>query len=186
LHSCFVIHSSFVIRASSFVCPLLLCPSCRKQPPARTRSMPFAASPRFRSSNRPNDLAILTMDLRPTKMFPCSYSCSPPLEVSAIPRLKRQLPLQKSPQKVLRLIVSKICYRHRFQNGGIEPERRIITSAHAIATMPPKINSETKPKCCCPHLVRAANCEARKTNTDITAAPSAKIVPLAEDLGPRE
>jgi len=40
----------FVIRASSFVCSLLLCPSCRKQPPARSRSMSFAASPRFRSS----------------------------------------------------------------------------------------------------------------------------------------
>jgi hypothetical protein len=35
-NSCFIIHSSFVIRASSFVC------------------MSFAASPRFRSSDRPN------------------------------------------------------------------------------------------------------------------------------------
>src|SRR5947208_15357683 len=32
--------------------------SCRKQPPARSRSMSFAASPRFRSSDRPNDVAI--------------------------------------------------------------------------------------------------------------------------------
>src|SRR6266567_64199 len=32
--SSFLRHSSFVIRASSLVGPLLLCPSCRKQPPA--------------------------------------------------------------------------------------------------------------------------------------------------------
>jgi hypothetical protein len=44
--------------ASSFVCPLLLCPSCRKQPPARSRSMSFAATPRFRSSDRPNENKI--------------------------------------------------------------------------------------------------------------------------------
>jgi len=33
-------------------------PSCRKQPPARSRSMSFAASPRFRSSDRPNDVTL--------------------------------------------------------------------------------------------------------------------------------
>jgi hypothetical protein len=33
-------------------------PSCRKQPPARSRSMFFAASPRFRSSDRPNELKL--------------------------------------------------------------------------------------------------------------------------------
>ena len=56
----FVLRHSFVIRHSSFVCPLLLCPSCRKQPPARSRSMSFAGNPRFRNSDRPNDVAILT------------------------------------------------------------------------------------------------------------------------------
>jgi hypothetical protein len=30
-------------------------PSCRKQPPGRSRSMSFAAGPRFRSSDRPNE-----------------------------------------------------------------------------------------------------------------------------------
>ena len=60
--SSFLRHSSFACQAvalakagaSSFVCPLLLCPSYRKQPPARSRNMSFAASPRFRSSDRPN------------------------------------------------------------------------------------------------------------------------------------
>ena len=50
--------------ASSFVCPLLLCPSCRKQRTARSRSMSFAASPRFRSSDRPNDPSSATAATR--------------------------------------------------------------------------------------------------------------------------
>ncbi len=54
--------------ASSLVCPLLLCPSCRKQPRARSRSMSFAASPRFRSSDNPNDVVILTIHPRRRRM----------------------------------------------------------------------------------------------------------------------
>jgi hypothetical protein len=87
-HSCFVIRSSFVIRASSFVCPLLLCPSCRKQPPARSRSMSFAASPRFRSSDRPNYVAILTIHPRRRQM---SNACSR-MEGAGKPRHRSQNP----------------------------------------------------------------------------------------------
>jgi hypothetical protein len=50
-----------------------LCPSCRKQPPARSRSMSFAANLRFRSSDRPNDVAILTIHPRRRQM---SNACS--------------------------------------------------------------------------------------------------------------
>src|SRR6266487_2258863 len=52
-------------RTSSVPNESNLCPSCRKQPPARSRSISFAASPRFRSSDRPNDVAILTIRCDP-------------------------------------------------------------------------------------------------------------------------
>jgi hypothetical protein len=53
-------------RTSSVPNESNLCPSCRKQPPARSSSMSFAASPRFRSSNRPNENKISYRWLRPS------------------------------------------------------------------------------------------------------------------------
>ena len=56
--------------ASSFVCPLLLCPICRKQLPARSRSMSFAESSQpFRSSDRPNECTNVKC-LDATPLFP--------------------------------------------------------------------------------------------------------------------
>jgi len=53
-------------RTSSIPNESNLCPSCRKQPPARSRSMSFAASPRFQSSDRPNENKISYRWLRPS------------------------------------------------------------------------------------------------------------------------
>ncbi len=45
LHSCFVIPSSFVVRASSFLFPLLLCPSCRNSDGQRPEVCPNVVRP---------------------------------------------------------------------------------------------------------------------------------------------
>src|SRR5882757_5307549 len=72
-HSPFACHAVALAKAgaSSFVCPLLLCPSCRKQPPARSRSMFFAASPRFRSSDRPKECSYFNDSPSPKTNIKC-------------------------------------------------------------------------------------------------------------------
>jgi hypothetical protein len=102
-------------RTSSVPDESNLCPSCRKQPPAKSRSMSFATSPRFRSSDRPNE---------------CSYLNDSPssgrVRRSAC-RRGTQSRLQKSLKKLLadaqvRIHCSQIGNNHErissFNNGG--------------------------------------------------------------------
>src|SRR5206468_3330891 len=69
--SSFLRHSSFAIRHSAFGI---------RHSAFGIRSMSFAASPRFRSSDRPNDVAILTIHPRRRQMS--NSLLSPPVLVA--------------------------------------------------------------------------------------------------------
>src|SRR5438876_6102035 len=65
---------SDIQRTSSVPKESNLRPSCRKQPPARSRSMAFAASPRFRSSDMPNECTYFNDSPSPKANVECLLS----------------------------------------------------------------------------------------------------------------